>query len=233
MIGKLPVVQAGDTLAERTYQALRDGIELGRLLPGERITERALASTLGVSATPVREAIRRLEQERLLERTGPRTVRVSQPTTETLRELAYTEATLRAIAARFATSKISDLELDKLQQLVEQMGKAAAAGETRSVLQLASEFDEILQEASRNDVVAALAANVTAFGPTRRWRAINQIVQHDPCTMERRMDDHRAILDALRARDPDKVEHIVRQHILAATDYFMTVSSADSPSATQ
>ncbi|MGW5340874.1 GntR family transcriptional regulator [Rhodococcus pyridinivorans] len=228
MVGKFPAVQARGTLAERTYQALRDGIELGRLLPGERITERALASSLGVSATPVREAIRRLEQERLVERTGPRTVRVSQPTTETLRELAYTEACLRAIAARFATAKISDSEVDQLQQLVDRMEKAAALGETQVVLRLASEFDQTLQDASRNEVIAALAANVTAFGPSRRWRAVNQIVQHDPSTMKKRMDDHRAILDALRDKDADRVEHTVRQHILSATDYFIAVAMPDS-----
>ncbi|GAA4685331.1 GntR family transcriptional regulator [Gordonia humi] len=228
MAGKLAAVQAGSTLAERTYQALRDSIELGRLLPGERITERALASSLGVSPTPVREAIRRLEQERLIERTGPRTVRVSQPTTETLHELAYTEACLRAIAARFATTKISDSEVDHLQQVVDRMEKAATAGETREVLRLASEFDQKLQDASGNEIITALAANVTAFGPSRRWRAVNEIVQHDQTTMMKRLDDHRAILDALRAKDADRVEHTVRQHIMSAADYFITAAVPES-----
>src|SRR5918999_2547031 len=66
-----------DTLADRSYRAIRAAITTGELRPGQKVTERGLAERLSVSPTPVREAIRRLEQDGLLERTGPRTVQVA------------------------------------------------------------------------------------------------------------------------------------------------------------
>ena len=63
-----------DTLADRSYRTIRAAITTGELRPGQKVTERGLAERLSVSPTPVREAIRRLEQDGLLERSGPRTV---------------------------------------------------------------------------------------------------------------------------------------------------------------
>ncbi|TFI40414.1 GntR family transcriptional regulator [Rhodococcus sp. 1R11] len=221
MTSQLSLARSGGTVAERTYQALRDGIELGRLLPGERITERAVAADLGVSPTPVREAIRRLEQERLIERTSPRMVRVSQPSPEVLRELAYTEAALRGVAARFAASKITDDEIIELESLVETMETAYRTGDSLGVLPAAARFDVIVEQASGNDIVASLAANITAFGPNRRQRAITEMINHDTSAIESRLSDHRDILDALRAKDPDRAEMLMKQHILTATRYFI------------
>jgi len=97
-----------DSLAERAYRALREQIATGGLAPGERVTERGLGLQLGVSATPIREALRRLEQERLVERVAARQLRIAAHSDQALRELMYTEAVLRAAAARIATPKISD-----------------------------------------------------------------------------------------------------------------------------
>ena len=215
-------LNSGDgTLAERTYQALRDGIALGRLLPGERITERALAADLGVSPTPVREAMRRLEQECLIERTGPKTVRVSQLSSEVLRELAYTEAVLRGVAARFACTKLTDAEITELEHLIAMMATACESDDVMAALPVAARFNQIIQEGSRNYVVSSLAANVTAFGPTRRQRALFEMARHDRATLRKRLADHQNILSALKVRDADLVEALVRQHVLEATEYFM------------
>src|SRR5882724_4518428 len=81
-----------DSLAERAYRALREQIATGGLAPGERVTERGLAVRLGVSATPIREALRRLEQERLVDRVTARQLRIAEHSEQSLRELMYTEA---------------------------------------------------------------------------------------------------------------------------------------------
>jgi DNA-binding GntR family transcriptional regulator len=220
---RLSIKSGGGTLAERTYQALRDGIALGRLLPGERITERSLAADLGVSPTPIREAMRRLEQERLIERTGPKTVRISRPTKETLRELAYAEAVLRGLAARFAATKLTDAEIAELERLVSTMAAAYSSDDAVAALPVADRFNEIIQQASRNDIIASLAANITAFGPTRRQHALTEMVRHDRATLHKRLEDHRNILAALKAKDADRAEALVRQHVLDATEYFMNL----------
>src|SRR5882757_1214831 len=109
-----------DSLAERAYRALREQIATGGLAPGERVTERGLAVRLGVSATPVREALRRLEQERLVDRLTARHLRIAAHSEQSLRELMFTEAVVRSAAARIATPKLGADTLDAMERLVEE-----------------------------------------------------------------------------------------------------------------
>ncbi len=87
MASDLPALLRAESLAEQAYQAIREGIATGLFQAGERVTERGLATRLNVSATPVREALRRLEQEGLIERVSARQLRVVDHSSGTLREL--------------------------------------------------------------------------------------------------------------------------------------------------
>ena len=92
----------GPSLADQAYDALREDITTGRLNAETRITERLLAQRLGVSPTPVREALTRLEHEHLIERGDGNAIRVAQPSLSRLHELSLIEAALRGVAARIA-----------------------------------------------------------------------------------------------------------------------------------
>src|SRR6266849_8899282 len=115
----LPPLLRAESLAEQAYQAIREGIATGLFSAGERVTERGLAARLNVSATPVREALRRLEQEGLIERVSARQLRVVDHSSGTLRELLLAGAVLRALEARFATHKITEAALDRMAAIVE------------------------------------------------------------------------------------------------------------------
>src|ERR1700737_197143 len=119
MASDLPSLLRVESLAEQAYRAIREGIATGLFSAGERVTERGLATRLNVSATPVREALRRLEQEGLIERVSARQLRVGDHSSRTLRELILTGAALRAMEARFATYKITAAPLDRMAALVE------------------------------------------------------------------------------------------------------------------
>ena len=95
------------TLADQAYDALREAIISGELASGEKITERGLAARLAVSPTPVREALRRLEQDQLVLRSGPRTVQVAAFHDDRAAEIRMVEGALRAVAARLAASNAS------------------------------------------------------------------------------------------------------------------------------
>src|SRR5258705_3278140 len=101
----------GPTLSDQAYRALRDEITTGELKPGQRLTERALADHLGVSPTPVREALQRLEHERLIERDAVRSIRVAEPSVGRLYELALIEVALRGVAARLAAERATDAQV--------------------------------------------------------------------------------------------------------------------------
>src|SRR5258708_21002385 len=91
-----PKLTTGPTLSDQAYRALRGDITSGALQPGQRLTERGLAEHLGVSPTPVREALQRLEHERLIERDPVRATRVADPSLAKLREPSLIDTALHA-----------------------------------------------------------------------------------------------------------------------------------------
>jgi DNA-binding GntR family transcriptional regulator len=217
----IAVLERTDSLGNRAYQALRQQIAVGGLAPGERVTERGLAARLGVSATPVREALRRLEQERLIERSGPRAVTIAAHPETTIRELMYAETVIRAAAARFATAKITDATLDEMQALVDTLERDMATTDPETQLALARRFDDLLLAAAGNDIVAGLVDTVSVFGWQIRLRAVRAMHTDDPAIGRSRIRAHRDILAALRVRDATLVETLMRTHLTTALDYLL------------
>jgi DNA-binding GntR family transcriptional regulator len=210
-----------DSLAERAYRALREQIATGGLGPGERVTERGLAVRLGVSPTPVREALRRLEQEQLVERVSARQLRIAAHSEASLRELLYTEAVVRAAAARFATLKITEQTLDVMDGLISELERDPETGDPEHQLSLARRFDELLLAAADNTVVAGLIDSVSVFGWSLRVRAV-EAMHKNPEVGLGRIRFHRQLLTALRDRDPDQVERLTRDHLIDSVEYILT-----------
>jgi DNA-binding GntR family transcriptional regulator len=217
---EITALDRADSRAEQAYRVLREQIATGRLAPGEQVTERGLAVQLGVSPTPVREALRRLEQQRLVERVSARRLRITAQSEESLRELMHTEVVLRAAAARFATAKIGADVLAEMTELVDRLEADPEHGDPEQQLTLARRFDELLLAAADNDVVTGLIDSVSVFGWTSRVKAVQSM--HDSPDIGRgRIRDHRDILAALRARDADRVEQLVRRHLTGSIDYLL------------
>src|SRR5688500_452035 len=109
----------GETFVDRAYRAVRDAITTGSLRPGQKVTERGLATQLSMSPTPVREAIRRLEHDGLLERAGPRTLTVATVADTATADLAEVEVALRGMVARFAARHATPAQLDQLDAVMD------------------------------------------------------------------------------------------------------------------
>ena len=215
----IAVLERTESLGNRAYQALRQQIAVGGLAPGERVTERGLAARLGVSATPVREALRRLEQERLIDRSGPRVVTIAAHSQDTIRELMYAETVIRAAAARFATVKITEKVLDEMQSLVDTLESGMDTAGPDTQLTLARRFDDLLLAAAGNEIVAGLVDSVSVFGWQIRLRAVRAMHTDDRAVGRNRIRAHRDILAALRVRDAALVETLMRTHLTTALDY--------------
>jgi DNA-binding GntR family transcriptional regulator len=209
-----------ESLAEQAYRALREQIATGGLAPGERVTERGLAVRLGVSSTPVREALHRLEQDCLVERVTARQLRIAEQPVESLRELMYVEAAIRAAAARFATAKITAETLDEMGEVVDELERNPEQGDPEHQLSLARRFDELLLGAAGNDLLTGLIAPISVFGWALRVKAV-RAMHADPEFGWSRIRAHRELLTALRARDADRVETLTRLQLDAASDYLM------------
>jgi DNA-binding GntR family transcriptional regulator len=216
---------SGETLADQAYGALREAIMSGQLARGSKITERALAERMGVSPTPVREAIRRLEQDKLIVRTGLRSVQVAEFSADTLAEISLIESHLRAVAARLAARNANEHDLHTMQTFLEQAeaertrverlkGEDAAtqaAGAAR-VLELLRQFHRAVDAASHNHVLMSFLGMAEAFKPADRERVLREQIEGNEANVGERFSQHRAIFEAIAARDEDGVERLTFEH---------------------
>lgn len=193
---------------DSVYRRLLEEISRGILLPGARLRETELAERLGISRTPVREAIRQLEADGLvahIPRQGA-TIRVLDYTE--VMELYEMRAVLEGTAARLAARAASDLELEELAALNAEL---AAAPDPRSAYELNRQFHMTLLDAAKNRYliksVNALQKTLLIIGPSTLTEAdrASQAVQ-----------EHENVLAALKDRDGTRAETLMRAHIEAA-----------------
>jgi DNA-binding GntR family transcriptional regulator len=191
------------------YQRLIAEIRTGALLPGGRLTETELAARLGISRTPVREAIRALEADGLVvhvPRVGASIRRLTYPEVTELYEM---RCVLEGTAARLAARVASDVELSELDAISGEM--ALAQGDVGRLFDLNRQFHRTLLDAARNrflvDAVQALEKTMLILGPSTMGIA-GRIADAQA--------EHEAVLAALHARDADAAEALMRKHINAA-----------------
>ncbi|TQS40421.1 GntR family transcriptional regulator [Cryptosporangium phraense] len=210
-----------DTLADRAYRSVRAAIVTGELRPGQKVTERGLAERLAVSPTPVREAIRRLEQDGLLERSGPRTVKVSSIGDSALQDLAEVEVALRGMVARFAARHATPEQVDNLDAILDEADDLRLVIEqrlkkrepvTRNVNQLLDvmqRFNDAVSACANNPVLVRLLDQTRVFSPSETRARRLERVSGDPRFGEERYATHRALVRALRAGDEPAAETAV------------------------
>jgi len=211
----LPQVTRSGSLALQVYDAIRASIADGRLAPGERVTERELARVLAVSPTPVREAISKLEHEGLLERVGVRRLQVADHPAETLHELMEVEVMLRGAEARFAARKISPASLERMRTFLDELVATRDTLTLAEQFDLAQKFDAELARAAANPALRALIESYAIYGTDFRLARARRDIE-DPGFVSRRIDEHRAIIEALAARDEDAAERLMRAHARSA-----------------
>jgi DNA-binding GntR family transcriptional regulator len=212
------VLSTGPTLADQAYRALREEIISGKLGPGERLTERHLATRLGVSPTPIREALQRLEHEHLIQRTDTRRILVAEPSVHRMYELTLIEASLRGTGARLAAENATETELAAIQEMY------AAFADTMTpeqALAAARKLHALIDQASHNETLITMIATATAFDWQFRLETIPDVFGSNQRTALDRHREHGKIVKALKARDGESAEKLMREHILGATGAFL------------
>lgn len=191
------------------YQRLIAEIRAGSLRPGDRLTETEIAARLGISRTPVREAIRALEANGLVvhvPRVGASIRRLGYPEVTELYEM---RTVLEGTAARLAARTASDVELAELDAISAEM--AASISDDKKLYELNRQFHRTLLDAARNrfliDAVAGLETTLLILGPS---------TMEDASRAADAQAEHDAILGALHARDAEAAEALMRAHISAA-----------------
>jgi DNA-binding GntR family transcriptional regulator len=199
---------------DRAYEAVRSGIIAGRYLAGARLTEQEIATTVGVSRTPVREALRRLDAEGLVEFTPNLGAVVTTWTEEDSDEIFDLRGMLESYGARRATIRASDEQIAELRRLAEQQYRESVErrpGHLERIAELNSQFHRRMQEAAAsNRLGRALAALIEAPLMMRTFQ------KYTPEDLQRSAQHHLEIVLALEARDPEWAASVMLSHIHAA-----------------
>ncbi|HEY8418141.1 MAG TPA: GntR family transcriptional regulator [Limnochordales bacterium] len=193
--------------AELVYEALRDDIFNNRLRPGERVSEERIAQRLKVSRTPVREALKRLHAEGLVEITPHRGAVVRDPSGEELAELCTVREVLEGLAARLAARSISDVELYTLERLINEMDAAAREDRIDDLIQYNHQFHESIWLATRNRYLARQLRQLRQF-----IFRLQESSMRFPGRKEEAQAEHRALYKAIAEGSPDEAERIAREH---------------------
>jgi DNA-binding GntR family transcriptional regulator len=194
------------TTAEAVYRALRHGIVHGQLAPGERLRSDALANELRVSRTPVREALRKLEAEGLVEHSGSRLV-VRALSEQDLTELFYVREALEGMAARLAAENATPSEIAEIRELLDDMETVRRRGALEMLRRLTGEFHQLVSRASHNNrLVRALTTLLDNV------RKIQTSTLFGEGRAEQALQEHRQLLAAITAGDGERAELLARAH---------------------
>ncbi len=200
------LTKSNGALSEGVYQTLQSAIIKGGLKPGERLTEEAVAKHAEISRTPVREALRRLQDEGLLQTEGRSTV-VAVPSLDELNDLYTVRETLEGLAARLAASFRNEKELLMLEKLLETMRQATSDGDVSKIVNANAGIHETIWQASRNRYLMQQVGNLKNL--------IDRLQASTLRLPERRVEalqEHEQIHKAIVAKDADSAEMLVRQH---------------------
>ncbi len=202
------------TIAERVFDTIQDAIVRGDLAPGARLVEPELARRYGVSRGPLREALQRLEAQRLVERIPHAGARVAELSFERLIDLALAREALEGMACRLATVRCSEADLARLESLLESHAEREELREGRGYFQREGDLDFhfLIAQASGNALVTQLLCE-ELYHLTRMYRYKFSGYEG---RSQQALAEHRAIVAAMRERDADFAELLMRRHVAAS-----------------
>ena len=195
------------SLADQVFEKLENDIIQGVYPRGEILTELKLVEQLGVSRTPIREALRRLEQERLIEESGKGSV-VLGITPDDLLDIMNIRERIEGLCAYYACVNMTEDGLKELQHIVDLQDFYFERWDTDHLQKADDMFHDAICALSRRSVIRDTL--VPLHRKTRRYRR-NALLDKERATQS--LKEHHAILDALLARDPDKVKEAMDFHM--------------------
>ncbi|MCT7376650.1 GntR family transcriptional regulator [Chelativorans salis] len=195
-------------LVDEVARAIREMIVQGKVASGEKLSENALAAELGVSTTPVREAISLLRSEGLVTVQPQSGTYVFKLQPGELNQLCELRLALEPAAVELALNNPSSTLADDLAAIAEKMKQAQAEGQIREYLSLDTAFHDTIITASGNPYLSSAYALISA-----KMAALRNRLGNDPHHMGKSMREHVDITEAIRARDLSKARKILRGHI--------------------
>ena len=209
-------IQKGETTSDWLFQKLSDEIINGLLKPNEKISEPSIAKRFGTSRAPVREAIRRMEERRLVNRKPHSGCRVASFSVENCLEIFEIREALEGVACRLATERMSDKHLSRLREDLEEQMQMSLSGEefTTEKINRFRDFHYTIARGSQNITLTRLLCEdyynlINLYRKRYSWIGSSEVRAQS-------IRAHLRILEAMEERDADFAETLMRRHIASA-----------------
>ncbi len=196
------------TLADQALKAIRDAIRSGKLKPGERLVEMQLAEEMQISRFPIREALRYLEKEGLVETKPFKGTHVAQLTEKDMEELYSLRSSLEELAVRILIENLDEKKIKKLETIIQAMQKASQAGNLDQMISEDLRFHQTICELSGHrkllEVWRTLESQLQVFLTIEKdffETAYQYVSTHDP------------IMEAIKDRNIKRAEKVIRAHL--------------------
>ncbi|UCF83949.1 MAG: GntR family transcriptional regulator [Desulfobacteraceae bacterium] len=210
-------IRIPSSLSERAYESIKESIlkiDVTKVKDEERIDERGLSESLGISRTPLREAINRLVIEGFLKVVPRKGVYVVKKSKKEIIEILLVRAVLEGMAARLATKNVTEDEIQKMKELFSPFGESSSGGQFIKYSDANIVFHELVLRTSQCDKLIELAGNIFDH---IRWIRFRTIVYED--RFPKMQKEHLHIIEAFEKRNPDLAERRMRAHIEGLAQY--------------
>jgi DNA-binding GntR family transcriptional regulator len=214
---------SSQNLHEAIFQKLRSLLVEGKIAPGSKLNERELAERLHVSRTPIREAIRRLAADGLVELIANRGAIAVQLSLEDVIHTFDVIADLEGFSGELAANNITNAALSELEALQYEMMASYARRDLSSYYKLNLRIHHLINQAANNPVLSRLFSQVNARIEALRFRS-NQ----DGVKWERAVEEHQEMLDALKAHDSKRMRKIMMQHVMNKRDVVVQLLQSEA-----
>ncbi len=209
MTGQLVLqVREDQPLREAVYYAIREGILLGKLSPDERLMEMHLANELGVSRTPVREALRLLETDGLVKMIPNKGAIVAKISPRDLLEVMEVRLALEQLAVRKACRSITLLQLNQMRSALSRFRESLELNDRAGSARSDEEFHRIIADAAQNRMLQTLLSQIREQVFRYRLESLKAESAHKELVRQ-----HEQILTSLEERDEEKAQTFMREHI--------------------
>lgn len=200
------------SLRGKVYDQIRDDILNGVYQEHEELKEATLGEKLGVSRTPVREALRQLELEGLVEIIPNKGARVTGITAKDIEDIYQIRYLLEGLSARWATQHVTQQQLEDMEEVLYMTEFHRNRGNYAQVYQLDSQFHELMYEASGSKLLNRILSDFHMYVMRVRRTSLASEQRSKNSTQQ-----HRAILDAIRAKDADLAEKCAHEHVTSSS----------------
>lgn len=195
-------------LRDVVFNTLREAILKGELKPGERLMELQLAAKLGVSRTPIREAIRMLQQEGLAVTIPRRGAEVAKMTEKDMEDVLQIREALEVLAVQLASEKVTEEQIQQLEENVNAFENAVKTADVKQIAQTDIDFHDLIYSAAENPKLVSMLNNLREQIYRYRVEYLKNEKNYPNLIAE-----HREIIDGLKRRDKDYVTEMIKKHV--------------------